>query len=230
MKNLTTYVYNFEELIKGDFLYVDKTEYIWNLIRPSSEGYFLSRPRRFGKSLLISTLKAIFEGKRELFKGLALYDKPYKWEQFPIIHLRFGDYSPLKDTAEKVDAYLLDKVTTIADTNSVSLPSDCDASTAFGKLIDAMATKKQVVILVDEYDKPILDNIANRNVGEILKCLKGFYSVLKDRNEQERLLFITGVSKFCHVSLFSELNNLTDITLKRQYAGMLGFTEAEVRE
>ncbi|MBQ7650934.1 MAG: ATP-binding protein [Victivallales bacterium] len=230
MKNLTTSIYTFEDLIRGDFLYVDKTEYVWQLIKPAKEMYFLSRPRRFGKSLLLSTLKAIFEGKKELFRGLALYDKPYDWKVHPVIHLRFADYSPMKDTAEKVEGYLLDKVATIAKAHSISLPPGCDSSTAFGKLIDAMGEKEQVVILVDEYDKPILDNIANENVGEILKCLKGFFSVLKDRNELERLLFITGVSKFSHVSLFSELNNLTDITLNPDYAGMLGFTEAEVRD
>ena len=227
-KELTSYVYTFEEMIKGNFLYVDKTEFIWNLIRPDSAGYFLSRPRRFGKSLLISTLKAIFEGKKELFKGLALYDKPYKWEKYPIIHLSFGDYTPMKNTAEKVDAYLRDKVATIAESYSVKLPKGADASTAFGKLIDRLHKKGQVVILVDEYDKPILDNISKDNVGDILMCLKGFYSVLKDRNAMERLLFVTGVSKFCHVSLFSELNNLTDITLDVDYAGMLGFTENEI--
>ena len=192
--------------------------------------YFLSRPRRFGKSLLISTLKAIFEGKKELFKGLALYDKPYKWEKHPVIHLSFGDYTSMKNTAEKVDAYLRDKVATIAESYSVKLPKGTDAATAFGKLIDRLYRKGQVVILVDEYDKPILDNISKDNVGEILMCLKGFYSVLKDRNAMERLLFVTGVSKFSHVSLFSELNNLTDITLDADYAGMLGFTDNEIRK
>ena len=230
MKNLTTSIYDFEKLRTAGYLYIDKTEYLWHLIDPPGESYFLSRPRRFGKSLLVSTLKAVFQGKKELFQGLAIYDKPYDWKQFPIIHLRFGDYIPMKDTAEKVDAYLLDKVAAVAKAHSISLPSGCDSSSAFGKLIDAMAEKGQVVILVDEYDKPILDNIANENIEGILKCLKGFYSVLKDRNEQERLLFITGVSKFSHVSLFSELNNLTDITMQQDYAGMLGFSEKEIRK
>ncbi|MBP5638185.1 MAG: AAA family ATPase, partial [Victivallales bacterium] len=98
-----------------------------------------------------------------------------------------------------------------------------------GDLIDTLAEKQKVVILIDEYDKPILSNILNENVDKIRDCMKGFYSVLKDRNDEERLLFVTGVSKFCHVSLFSELNNLTDITLKPQFAGMLGFTEEEIR-
>ena len=229
MKYLTTSIYTFSDLIQGDFLYVDKTEYIWKLIRPAKELYFLSRPRRFGKSLLVSTLKAVFEGKRELFKGLALYDKPYDWLSHPIIHLSFGDYSPLKDTPEKVDAYLLEKIATIARNADVALPAEPDAASAFGSLIDALSRKGQVVILVDEYDKPILDNIANENVKGILKCLKGFYSVLKDRNDKERFLLVTGVSKFSHVSLFSDLNNLKDITLNPEFAGMLGFAEQEIR-
>ena len=227
MKRLTSYVFSFEEMIQGDFLYVDKTEYIWQLISPSSAGYFLSRPRRFGKSLLLSTLKAVFEGKKELFKGLALYDKPYDWKPYPVIHLSFADYNPINNTIEKLDRYLLNKVLSIAEEHSIRLPRKVDSSTAFGKLIDFYKNKSKLVILVDEYDKPILDNITNPNVKEILKCLKGFYSVLKDRNEQERLLFVTGVSKCCHVSLFSDLNNLTDITMDYNYAAMLGYTQEE---
>ena len=228
MKDLTSSIYTFENLIKGNFLYVDKTEYIWQLIKPASEMYFLSRPRRFGKSLTLSTLKAVFEGKRELFKGLALYDKPYDWKTYPIIHLRFGNYNPINDTPEKLNAYLLDKILTIAEQHSVSLPPTSDPSAAFGKLIEKLSIESQVVILVDEYDKPILDNIQNPNIKEIQKCLKGFYSVLKDYNDAERLLFVTGVSKFCHVSLFSDLNNLTDITMDARVATMLGYTQEEM--
>ena len=227
MKNLTSSVYSFEKLRNEGYLYVDKTEFIWNLINPAGESYFLSRPRRFGKSLTLSTLKAVFEGKRELFKGLAIYDKPYDWKPYPIIHLSFADYSAVNDTVEKLNRYLLDKVMTIAEQFSIVLPKDIDSSSAFGKLIDKIYEKSQVVILVDEYDKPILENITNPNVAKILKCLKGFYSVLKDRNTQERLLFVTGVSKFCHVSLFSDLNNLTDITMDARYATMLGYTQQE---
>ena len=228
MKELTTSIFSFEDLIQGNFLYVDKTEYIWQLVKPAKEMYFFSRPRRFGKSLTISTLKAVFEGKKELFKGLAIYDKPYDWKQYPIIHISCGDYNPINDTAEKINVYLLDKIQTIAEQFSVKLPETIDCSSAFGKLIDVLSTKSQVVILVDEYDKPILDNITSPNIKEIQRCLKGFYSVLKDRNSQERLLFVTGVSKFCHVSLFSDLNNLTDITMDAHFATMLGFTQEEM--
>lgn len=109
MKDLTTSVYSFEDLIKGDFLYIDKTEYIWQLIKPAKEMYFLSRPRRFGKSLTLSTLKAVFEGKKELFKGLAIYDKPYDWKQYPIIHLSFGDYNVVSDALQELPNYLTSK-------------------------------------------------------------------------------------------------------------------------
>ena len=228
MKNLTSSVYNFEDLIQGDFLYVDKTEYIWQMIKPAKEMYFLSRPRRFGKSLTVSTLKAVFEGKKELFKGLALYDKPYNWKVHPVIHLSFGDYNPINYTAERLNTYLSDKVSTIAQSYSVELPPTQDASSAFGKLIDELSKKANVVILVDEYDKPILDNITNPEIAQIQKILKGFYSVLKDRNDRERLLFVTGVSKFSHVSLFSDLNNLTDITMDARFATMFGYTQEEL--
>jgi len=230
MKNLTSSIYDFEKLRTNNYLYIDKTEYVWRLIEQVGESYFLSRPRRFGKSLLVTTLKAVFEGKRELFRGLALYDKPYDWKTCPVVHLRFSDYSPRNNTADKVDAYLLDKVNRIAASHGLPPMAARDASMAFGELIDKLAQKTQIVILIDEYDKVILDNITNPNAEEIRQCLKGFYSVLKDRNEAERLLFITGVSKFSHVSLFSDLNNLKDITLSSDYAEMLGFSERDIRE
>ncbi len=227
MKELTTSVYNFEDLIQGGFLYVDKTEYIWQLVKPAKEMYFLSRPRRFGKSLTVSTLKAVFEGKKELFKGLAIYDKPYNWEQYPIIHLSFGDYNFVSDPVKELPSYLMAKVQKIAEEHSVHVSGDMPGL-CFGNLVDVLSKKKQVVILVDEYDKPILDNILNPNIKEIQRCLKGFYSVLKDRNSQERLLFVTGVSKFSHVSIFSDLNNLTDITMDARFATMFGYTQEEL--
>ena len=228
MKAITSSVYNFEKLRQEGYLYVDKTEYIWKLINPAGESYFLSRPRRFGKSLTVSTLKAVFEGKKELFKGLAIYDKPYDWKPYPVIHLSFGDYNPINDTIERIDAYLFDKIRMVAKSLAIDLPDAQDASSAFAKLIDIAAVKSNVVILVDEYDKLILDNILNPNIKEIQSCLKGFYSVLKDRNDKERFLFVTGVSKFCHVSLFSDLNNLTDITMDARYATMFGYTQEEL--
>ncbi len=227
MKNLTTSVYTFEDLIQGDFLYVDKTEYIWQMIKPAKESFFLSRPRRFGKSLTVSTLEAVFQGKKELFKELAIYDKPYDWKPHPIIHLSFGDYNVVSDAVGELPGYLMAKIRRIADEHGVPVAGDTPGL-CFGKLIDTLSKQGDVVILVDEYDKPILDNITDPHIKEIQKALKGFYSVLKDRNSQERFLFVTGVSKFSHVSLFSDLNNLTDITMDARFACMFGYTQEEL--
>ena len=227
MKDITSYVYNFEELIQGNFLYVDKTEYIWQLIRPSSAGYFLSRPRRFGKSLTVSTLKAVFEGKKELFKGLAIYDKPYDWKQYPVIHLDMANCdihseSDLRD-------YLVRLLERLAQFHKVDVKIQRNLlSSSFSDLIEDVAKQGQVVILLDEYDKPILENISNPDAGIIRDTLADFYSAIKKEADCERFVFITGVSKFCHVSLFSKLNNLTDISMDARYAAMFGYTQEEL--
>ena len=225
MKDTTTSVYNFEKLRREGYLYVDKTEYIWQLINPAGESYFLSRPRRFGKSLTVSTLKAVFEGKKELFKGLAIYDKPYDWKQHPIIHLDMNgrDFSTLEKMEERFRQMLMEQ----AAVNGVTLKAGA-SDTMFHELIKTLHDKGgDVVLLLDEYDKPILNNISKENRSEFLDALKVFYSVIKEKSGMLRLAFITGVSKFCHVSLFSDLNNLTDITMNAKYATMLGYTQSE---
>lgn len=224
MKNITSSVYTFEDIVKDDFLYVDKTEFIWNLIRQGKAMYFLSRPRRFGKSLTVSTLKAVFQGKKELFKGLAIYDKPYDWKQYPVIHLDMNglDFS----SVEELESSLCDLVTEAAASHELRLES-ANAASMFRALINQLAEQEQVVILVDEYDKPILSNLGKPHAQKILDKLKTFYSVIKAFESKERFVFLTGVSKFCHVSLFSDLNNLTDITMNRDYATMFGYTQEE---
>lgn len=229
MKPLTSSVFSFEKLRKEGFCYVDKTEYLWQLIRNSGESYFLARPRRFGKSLTVSTLKAIFEGRKELFEGLALYDKPYDWKKYPVLHLSLGDYNPMNDTPDKLNRYLVQKVCQLARTRHIEPLVSDDPSAILGQLIDTLSENGgQVVILIDEYDKPLLDNVLNPDIANLQRTLKGFYGVLKDRNAEERFLFITGVSKFSHVSLFSELNNLTDISMDARFATMLGYTQQEL--
>ena len=224
MKNITSSVYTFEDIVKDDFLYVDKTEFIWNLIRQGKAMYFLSRPRRFGKSLTVSTLKAVFQGKKELFKELAIYDKPYDWKQYPVIHLDMNglDFS----SVEELESSLCDLVTEAAASHELRLES-ANAASMFRALINQLAEQEQVVILVDEYDKPILNNLGKPHAQKILDKLKTFYSVIKAFESKERFVFVTGVSKFCHVSLFSDLNNLTDISMHRDYATMFGYTQEE---
>ena len=225
MKRITSFVYTFEELRNGDFLYVDKTESIWRLIQSTKEGYFLSRPRRFGKSLLVSTLKAIFEGRRELFDGLAISKKEYDWKPYPVIHLDMGNCSA--KTPKALEGFIEDRLCDIAAEHGVTLRGQSNAI-RFESLISALGKQEKVVILIDEYDKPILNNVTNPEADAILSVLKGFYSTVKTCEDMERFVFITGVTKFCHVSLFSDLNNLTDITMRSDYATMFGYTQSEL--
>ena len=185
MKNITSSIYSFENLIKENYLYVDKTEYIWQLVNHVGESYFLSRPRRFGKSLTVSTLKAVFEGKKELFKGLAIYDKPYDWKPCPIIHLDMNgrDFSTLESMEERFRQILREQ----AEINGVTL-KETSSDTMFHELIKTLHDQKgDVVILLDEYDKPILNNISKENCSAFLDALKIFYSVIKEKNGMIRL-------------------------------------------
>ena len=224
MKNLTSSVYSFEKLRNEGYLYVDKTEFIWNLINPAGESYFLSRPRRFGKSLTLSTLKSVFQGKKELFKGLAIYDKPYDWKKHPIIHLDLNGFD--FSTVEAVNSSLSRLMRETAEIHHVTL-AEYKPDQMFREIITELSRKQAIVILLDEYDKPILNNIGKPECKQILAILKSFYSVIKAFEGKLRFAFITGVSKFCHVSLFSDLNNLTDITMDARYATMLGYTQQE---
>lgn len=226
MKDLTSYTYSFEELIRGRFLYVDKTEYIWKMIQYSTAGYFLSRPRRFGKSLTVSTLKAVFQGKKDLFKGLAIYDKPYDWKPYPVIHLDMGNCQA--KTPEELKLYLARILESQCAEHQVKVKVQQEAlSASFEDFINIVAGNGRAVILLDEYDKPILNTLTTPEALVCRDVLRGFYSSIKKCEAKERFVFVTGVSKFCHVSLFSELNNLTDITMNRDYATMFGYTQSE---
>jgi hypothetical protein len=226
MKNLTTSLYTFEKIIEGDYLYVDKTEYIWKLVKDPYGIYFLSRPRRFGKSLTLSTLKAIFQNKKHLFKGLALETKPYDWKEYPVIHSDLG--SSESADAPNLSQYLIETIDSLAQSYDMEL-SRSGVSGRFTELIEKLASKgEKVVILIDEYDKPILDNITRENVEGIREVLENFYSVIKATEPCQRFVFLTGVSKFSKVSVFSKLNNLTDLTMDARYATMLGYTQEEL--
>lgn len=224
MKKLTSSVYTFEKIINNGFLYVDKTEYIWKLIDAAPASFFLSRPRRFGKSLTISTLKAVFQGKKDLFKGLAIYEKEYDWKEYPVIHLDMGNCDA--KTPDALDNFLFDTLEGLAEEHNVKLRGQSNAK-RFEFLVEDIAKQNPVVILLDEYDKPILNTVMTSEAQACRDILKGFYSSIKQCESMERFVFVTGVTKFSHVSLFSELNNLTDITMNREYATMFGYTQSE---
>ena len=224
MKNLTTSIYTFEKLIEGNYSYIDKTEYIWNLIREPYGIYFLSRPRRFGKSLTLSTLKSVFQNKKHLFKGLTLENKPHDWKEYPVIHLDLG--SKEVQSPDELKVYLSNRVNKIADDYNVKLSTKA-YDERFQELIETLGKPGKIVILIDEYDKPILDNVTNKSIENIRETLESFYSVVKATEPYQRFVLLTGVSKFSKVSVFSKLNNLTDITMDARFATMLGYTQKE---
>ncbi|MFA6717126.1 MAG: AAA family ATPase, partial [Victivallaceae bacterium] len=225
MKDLTSSVYTFEDLIDGNFLYVDKTEYLWQLIQPAKGIFFLSRPRRFGKSLTLSTLKAVFQGKKHLFKGLSLESKSYDWKEYPVIHIDLG-LRPIKN-AKELSLSLTTSLDKIASEYGITL-SGGPAAFKFSELIIELQPQGKVVILIDEYDKPILDNIISPEAESIRRELEDFYSVVKGTEPYQRFVLLTGVSKFSKVSVFSKLNNLADISMDAKYATMLGYTQDEL--
>ena len=228
MKPLTTSIYTFCDLIAGGYLYVDKTANIYELIKGYKGQYFLARPRRFGKSLLISTLKSIFLGQRELFEGLAIADCDYDWKTYPVIHLDLG--TAAAQTVEELErtlTYLIDDQAALYD---IKLSRE-GYSDRFKELISLLTNDgKKVVLLVDEYDKPLLGHLEKPTAPEIQRVLKEFYSVIKTTEPQQRFVLLTGVSKFSKVSIFSDLNNLTDLTMSRKASTLLGYTQQELED
>jgi hypothetical protein len=194
MKPLTTSVYTFGKLIEGGFLYVDKTAGILELLRPAFGQYFLARPRRFGKSLLISTLKAVFQGRRDLFAGLALDRSDYNWTTCPVIHLDLG--TTAAQTVEELERMLGYAVDDNATSLGVTLSREGCAA-RFQELVLALAARHgKVAILIDEYDKPLLGHLGRPSARDFQRVLKAFYGVVKGTEAQQRFVLITGVSKY----------------------------------
>jgi len=222
----------FRRLIEGGYIYVDKTPYIYELIKELGGIYFLSRPRRFGKSLLVSTLDEIFQGNKELFDELWLAQSDYAWATYPVIRLDFSKerVKTAVELADVIDRYLCK----IADNYGVTLDEDIPYHGKFAELIEQLRKNhpdnNRVVILIDEYDTPIIDNLDDvAEARKIQRVMKAFYSVIKAMDAHIRFVLITGISKFTKVSIFSELNHLTDLTLDKPFATMLGLTTQEIR-
>ncbi len=222
-------IQNFSEIRRNGYVYVDKTAQIYNLAT-TGKYYFLSRPRRFGKSLLVSTIEAYFQGKRELFDGLAIASLEKEWESHPVLHLDLtgSKYTSTGDLDEKLDLHLRMWEKEYDVTEKFENPES-----RFIAVIDAARKKtgSQVVILIDEYDKPIIDNIDDETLADKFRReLQGFYSVIKGQDANIGFVFLTGVTKLGKMSIFSGLNNLTDISMDFQYAGICGVSEAELMD
>ena len=220
-------IQNFESLRQDNYLYIDKTEMIYQLVT-TGRYYFLSRPRRFGKSLLISTLEAYFLGKKELFEGLAIEKLEKDWIQYPVIHL---DLNAKKFDTEEDLIRLVDRQLLIYEAKYGSSPADQTIDDRFFTLIRLAYEKtgQRVVILIDEYDKPMLQAIGNEELQkEYRNTLKPFYGVLKTMDGCIKFALLTGVTKFGKVSVFSDLNNLNDISMDEPFISICGITEKEI--
>ena len=222
-------IQDFEKLRDEDCVYVDKTQYVYTLTR-KSRPYFLGRPRRFGKSLFISTLKAYFLGKKELFEGLAIAELEKEWIEYPVIYIDFnlGENNNLHSVTVLLGSIFDDYEMQWGITEKYG-----NLSVRFAKLIKTayQKTGKKVVVLVDEYDKPLVNTMDRPQIhDELLDFLKGFYGVLKGMDYALRFVFLTGVTKFAKVSIFSDLNQLIDISLDNQFAEICGISEIELKE
>ncbi len=227
LKRLPVGIQTFEKIRENDMLYIDKTEYIWNMIHLSNY-IFLSRPRRFGKSLLVSTLQAYFEGRKDLFKGLFIETVEKEWTEYPV--LRFSMASGKHMEKDQLERYLLDILR--ENEKRFGITSDSkDPNVRLKNLIINVYenTGKKVVILIDEYDAPLLDVVHEEKSLPILRnVMRNFYSPLKDCDPYLKFVFFTGITKFAQLSIFSELNNLKNISMRPDYAAVCGITVEEM--
>ena len=221
-------IQSFEDLRNNGYLYVDKTKLLYQVVT-EGKTYFLSRPRRFGKSLLISTMEAYFLGKKELFSGLAMESLEKDWKEYPVLHLDLNARN--YDSKEALIAILnqhLEKWEIIYGDEKKDRSPEERFSYLLGKIHST--TGLQAVVLIDEYDKPLLQTIGNKELQDSYKnILKAFYGVLKSADAHLRFVFLTGVTKFGQVSVFSDLNQLKDISMDARYATICGITDEELR-
>lgn len=221
-------IQTFERIRKEDKLYIDKTEYIYRMAHTSGTYFFLGRPRRFGKSLLVTTMQSYFEGKKELFKGLAIEKLEKEWTEYPVLHFDMsgGKHMDKEQLEEYLDYRLQEEEKKWGVTKPVK--------GANNRLIDLINTAyeksgKQVVVLIDEYDAPMLDVVHEKEQLDMLRnMMRNFYSPLKYSEAKLRFVFLTGITKFSQVSIFSEFNNIINISMNDEYAGICGITKEEL--
>lgn len=228
MKKLPIGVQSIEKILsENEYVYVDKTGLIKRLIDEGAPHYFMSRPRRFGKSLFVNTLEEIFKGNKDLFKGLEIYDSEYDWQKYPVLHFDFARIE--NRTYIDLDNSLKRKLQSIAVSFGLSIEVPT-IKEGIESLVVELSKKNKVVVLVDEYDSAIINNLKDLGLVEKNReLLKAFFETLKSLDRHLKFTFVTGVSKFSQVSLFSGPNNLNDITMDPNYAGMMGYTEEELK-
>ena len=221
-------IQTFEEIRKLDNLYIDKTEYIYRMTHTDGKYFFLSRPRRFGKSLLVSTFQSYFEGKKEFFEGLAIEKLEKEWNEYPVLHFDLSKGKHMEK--EQLNRYLLDIIEK-QEARFDCMSNKIDVNIRLDDLINAVyhKTGKQVVVLIDEYDAPLLDVAHEKEKLDVLRnTMRNFYSPLKGNESMLRFVFMTGITKFSQLSIFSELNNIKNVSMDEPYAGICGITKEEL--
>ena len=221
-------IQTFERIRKDDRLYIDKTEYVYRMAHSDATYFFLSRPRRFGKSLFVSTLQSYFEGRKELFEGLAVSRLEKEWKQYPVLHFDMSGGKHMEK--EQLERYL-DNMLRRVEENYGLHNTSIDANDRLTNLIQYAyrQTGKQVVVLIDEYDAPLLDVVhQEQNLGALRQVMLNFYSPLKLCEPYLRFVFLTGITKFSQLSIFSELNNIKNISMDETYSGVCGITKDEL--
>ena len=226
-RKLPVGIQSFEEIRKGEYIYVDKTDIIWQLANKGNKYNYLSRPRRFGKSVLVDTLEAYFTGRKELFEGLKIMELEKDWMRYPVVRL---DMSNGGDTANELRSYLESIFKTYEEAYAVEVDPDSSLTVRFSNIIETASktTGQKVVILIDEYDSPLQHSWKTPHHEECTRIYRSVFSVLKSQDYNERFVFITGITKFTQISLFSVLNNLSNISFEPQYAAICGITKDEV--
>lgn len=221
-------IQTFERIRKEGMLYVDKTEYVYRMTHTSGTYFFLSRPRRFGKSLLVSTFQSYFEGRKDLFRGLAIEKLEKEWIEYPVLHFSLAGGKHM-DKAQ-LERYLL----YIVYENELKYGVVCDSPDANVRLLNLISSVsrqsgRQAVVVVDEYDAPLLDVVHDKkNLDSLRDVMRNFYSPLKDCESMLKFVFLTGITKFSQLSIFSELNNMVNISMNEEYAGICGITVDEM--
>ena len=221
-------IQTFSEIINKNYLYIDKTEHVYHMTHSASKYMFLSRPRRFGKSLLTSTLRTYFEGRRDLFKGLAMERLETEWTEYPVLHFDMSLGKHMEK--EQLERYLLSQLEQIEEDYGIHSDSP-DSNIRLTKLIRHVyeQTGRQAVVLIDEYDAPLLDVVhEEKNLPVLRNIMRNFYSPLKACDPYLRFVFLTGITKFSQLSIFSELNNIKNISMLPEYAAICGITEEEM--
>ena len=221
-------IQTFERIRKEDKFYIDKTEYVYRMTHTDGTYFFLSRPRRFGKSLLVSTFQSYFEGKKELFEGLAIEKLEKEWNEYPVLHFDLSKGKHMEK--EQLNRYLLDIIEK-QEARFDCMSNKIDVNIRLDDLINAVYQKtgKQVVVLIDEYDAPLLDVAHEKErLDELRNTMRNFYSPLKGNESMLRFVFMTGITKFSQFSIFSELNNIKNVSMDEPYAGICGITKEEM--